>query len=201
MLFLKGLLLGFSIAAPVGPIGLLCIRRTLQAGFIAGVAGGLGTAFADAFYAAVAAFGLTAVSQFLNGLQEPIRLIGGGFLLWIAFKTYTAPAEDKAAKLSGKSALRGFVTTFFLTLTNPATIISFTAIFAGLGLTAGHGRSDAATLVGGVFSGSLLWWIVLAGSITKARASAFLDNRRLINRIAGLMLGAFGLWSVAGVLT
>jgi putative LysE/RhtB family amino acid efflux pump len=189
--FLKGLALGFSIAAPVGPIGLLCIRRTLDAGFVAGFSGGLGTAVADAAYAAVAAFGLTAVAVLLTSAALPLQIAGIAVLAWLGVNTLRAPAHrDTAAAPEGPGGL--FVQTFFLTLTNPATILSFAAVFAGLGLAASGGdRSRAFALVIGTFLGSLGWWFVLAGAISLMRHKLTPGALRWINRVAGAVLLAF----------
>ena len=197
--FLKGLALGFSIAAPVGPIGLLCIRRTLDAGFIAGFSGGIGTAVADAAYAAVAAFGLTAVAAFMTSAALPLQIAGIAILGWLGFSTLrAAPRAETSARSEAPGGL--FVQTFFLTLTNPATILSFAAVFAGLGLAAGGGdRSRAFALVIGTFLGSLAWWFVLAGSISLMRHKLTPAALRRINRIAGGVLLAFAAtlaWSV-----
>ena len=157
-----------SIAAPVGPIGLLCIRRTLDAGFMAGFAGGLGTAVADAAYAAVAAFGLTAVAAFLASASLPLQIAGIAVLAWLGFNTLrAAPHGEPATEVEAAGGL--FVQTFFLTLTNPTTILSFAAVFAGLGLAAGGERDRAFALVVGMFLGSLAWWFVLAGTISLMR--------------------------------
>lgn len=196
-MFLKGIILGFSIAAPVGPIGLLCIKRTLQFGFLAGVSSGLGTAVADALYSAVAAFGLKAISEFLIDFQIIIRMLGGLFLILLSWKIFSAKNMLNQAKASRKGGVSNFITTFFLTLTNPATIISFTVIFAGLGLTAKHDYQDATLLVSGVFVGSMLWWIILSFFASKMRSQKIIKNAGLINCIAGLILGMFGVWAIA----
>lgn len=133
--FLKGLILGFSIAAPVGQIGVLCIRKTLQFGRLSGLFSGLGAAAADAIYAVIAAFGLTLISNFLIAGQFWFRLIGGVFLLYLGWKTFFAQPYSQTQKVSHTTLLNDFISTFFLTLTNPMTILSFLAVFAGLGLS------------------------------------------------------------------
>src|SRR5690348_5648959 len=137
--FLKGLILGFSIAAPVGPIGVLCIRKTLQFGRFSGLFSGLGAAAADAIYAVIAGFGLTFVSNFLLAGQYWFQLIGGVFLLYLGWKTFVAKPEEQSNHLSHSNLLHDFASTFFLTLTNPMTILSFLAVFAGLGLSRTQG--------------------------------------------------------------
>src|SRR3989344_5776045 len=129
---MKGLIIGFSIAAPVGPIGVLCIQRTIAYGKISGLFTGLGAATADGLYGAVAAFGLTIISNFLVGQQFWFRLIGGAFLLYLGIKTFMSKPEEKTATENHKGLLSDYFSTIFLTLTNPTTILSFVAVFAGL---------------------------------------------------------------------
>ncbi len=165
-LFLRGLVIGFSIAAPVGPIGVLCIRRTLAEGQLYGLVSGLGAATADALYGCVAAFGLTFISSFLIGHKLWLSLIGGLFLLYLGIKTLLSkPAED-AAKAEGKGLFGAYASTFLLTVTNPMTILSFVAIFAALGLGSTTGSyASALILVLGVFCGSATWWLLLSGGV------------------------------------
>ena len=131
---LRGLVIGFSIAAPVGPIGVLCIRRTLADGRATGLAVGLGAAAADAVYGAVAGFGLTAVSGLLASHEGLLRLVGGLFLCYLGIRTFLSRPADHAARAGGTGLLGAFAATFGLTLANPATILSFVAVFAGLGI-------------------------------------------------------------------
>ena len=197
---LKGFAIGFSIAAPVGPIGVLCIRRSLSSGARAGLATGLGAATADAAYGAVAAFGLTAVSGFLVGERTWLRLAGGIFLAYLGAATWRKrPAagdeEGAAASLSG-----AYVSTFFLTLANPATILSFGAVFAGFGLASAPGYLSAALLVAGVFLGSGAWWLMLsqgAGALRSRVTPGWLSG---INRLSGFILIAFAVLALASVL-
>jgi len=195
--FLRGLLLGFSIAAPVGPIGVLCIRRTLGAGILSGIVSGLGAALADSLYGTVAAFGLTALSGLLLTHSDGLRLGGGLFLVYLGGKTFLA---RPAAVVSGSDAagrLRDFSSALLLTLTNPMTILSFTAIFAGLGFGGGQsGLPPAGWLVGGVFSGSLLWWVLLSSLVGRFRHRLGFAALRLINRVSGIILLGFGLISL-----
>ncbi|MCB0211306.1 MAG: LysE family transporter [Anaerolineae bacterium] len=190
---LTGLLIGFSIAAPVGPIGVLCIRRTLTQGRVVGLLSGLGAATADAFYGCVAGFGLTAVSAILLGQQQWLAAIGGLFLCYLGIKTLRSVSADMPTQAKQQSFVGAYVSTFFLTITNPATILSFAAIFAGLGLAGTHGDYLAATvLVAGVFSGSALWWLALSTGVSLIRER--LNSKQLIwiNRISGLMILGFG---------
>ena len=188
--FTRGALLGFSVAAPVGPIGLLCIRRTLEHGVAAGIAGGLGTALADALYAAVAAFGLTAVSAALAVVALPLQVAGILVLAWLGIRTFTQrPAAVAATPRQAHAGL--FAQTFFLTLTNPATILSFAAIFAGVGLMNGRDPLRATALVSGAFAGSLMWWIVLSSGVGFARTRITSGVLIWINRGAGILLLGF----------
>lgn len=167
----RGMIIGFSIAAPVGPIGVLCIRRTLAEGRVSGLLSGLGAATADGMYGVIAAFGLTYISNILIGYQSSIRLVGGLFLCYLGLKIcFSRPAEAPA--LAGGDGLLGaYVSTLVLTLTNPMTILSFTAVFAGLGLgTATGDYGSAALLVLGVFSGSAAWWLILSGGVSLFRS-------------------------------
>ncbi|NWG02498.1 MAG: LysE family transporter [Syntrophaceae bacterium] len=190
---LRGLIIGFSIAAPVGPIGVLCIRRTLAEGRISGFITGLGAATADAIYGAIAGFGLTFISNILISQQIWLRLIGGGFLCYLGLKTFLTSPSKEAASTKGKGLTRAYVSTFFLTLTNPMTILSFAAIFAGLGVgSMGGGYIPAGLLVAGVFIGSALWWLLLSNGVGLLGKKFNLTGLRWTNRISGIIIIAFG---------
>jgi threonine/homoserine/homoserine lactone efflux protein len=194
---LRGLLIGFSIAAPVGPIGVLCVRRTLADGRVTGLAVGLGAAAADAVYGAIAGFGLTAVSSLLVRQQGLLRLVGGLFLCYLGVRTCMASRARDAARAGGTGLLGAFTATFGLTLANPATILSFVAIFAGLGIAGAGSWREATILVAGVFLGSALWWLMLSGVVTALRSRVDLRALRWINRVSGLVLLAFGIAALA----
>jgi threonine/homoserine/homoserine lactone efflux protein len=197
----RGLIIGFSIAAPVGPIGILCIRRTLANGRSSGLISGLGAATADAMYGAVAGFGLTAISTFLVNQQTWLRIIGGLFLCWLGLKTFLGKPAQESANVPGAGLVADYVSTFFLTLTNPATILSFVAVFAGLGLAAT--RNDypaAARLVTGVFLGSALWWLLLSSGVGLFREKFNASRLRWVNWISGFVLLGFGLFALSGLL-
>jgi len=192
--FLRGLAIGFSIAAPVGPIGVLCIRRTLAEGRLCGFASGLGAATADAVYGCVAGFGLTAVSDLLVSQQTGLRLIGGLFLVYLGVKSFFARPAGSAATPNGGALAGAYASTFLLTLTNPMTILSFAAVFAGLGLGGGATNyAGAALLVLGVFLGSALWWLCLSGGVGLFREKLNDDHFRWVNRISGTIIAGFGL--------
>lgn len=199
--FLKGLLVGLAVAAPVGPMSVLCVRRCLNDGVLAGLLSGLGIAAADAAYAAAAGFGLASVSRFLLDHQFALRTVGGLALIGIAVRIFFA-ALPTAEKNATQGTLPGaFLSCFLLTLANPTTILSFLAIFAGLGLveqTQDYGV--AASLVLGVFLGSTLWWVLLTGAIGTLRTRLTLTALVWINRLSAAILLAFGLWALASLL-
>lgn len=191
-IFAQGLWLGFSIAAPVGPIGVLCIRRSLADGRTAGLVSGLGAATADACYGSIAAFGLTFVSSFLLEQQLWLRLIGGLFLAYLGVRTFIARPSEQPARASGGSLTSMYTSTLLLTLTNPMTIFSFAAVFAGLGLAGAEaGYGAAAAMVAGVFCGSALWWLLLSSSVGLLRARTGPKILRWVNRASGLVIIAF----------
>lgn len=202
LLFFKALLMGLAIAAPLGPIGALCLQRTLARGFAAGVAGGLGTALADAAYAAAAAAGFATFASVLTRISLPLGLLGGGFLLWLAWKGWPRNAAPPAAAKA--PAARGLwattATTFALTLTNPATILSFAAIFAGLGLARVGTPAAAALTVAGVFTGSMLWWIFLSATVVALHHRLPPGFALWVGRASSLMMATFGLWALGGAL-
>lgn len=199
--FAGGLGLGLAVAAPVGPMSLLCMRRTLANGFAAGLLSGLGIASADAVYGAVAAFGLVAIADILLGHGLWLRLLGGAALLYLGLNTLRArPAEEAAAPARDGSA-GIYASTLALTLSNPTTILSFAALFAGFGLGAGGRDVTAAVLmVLGVFLGSALWWLFLTGVLWRVRHRLNARVLRTVNVLAGLALFAFGIVAVASVL-
>lgn len=189
------MLIGFSIAAPVGPIGVLCIQRTLTYGRLTGFISGLGAATADALYGCIAGFGLAFISTLLISHQSWVRLIGGIFLCFLGIKTFLAlPASSNGASESKKGLLSSYASTVFLTLTNPTTILSFVAIFAGLGIGVGSGTYlQASIFVLGVFLGSASWWLILSNGAHLLRSRLSSNSLRIINRISGLIIGGFGL--------
>ena len=179
---------------------MLCIRRTLAEGRVLGLATGLGAAAADAVYGAVAALGLTAVSAALVGHQEWIRLIGGTFLLWLGITTYLSHPAGEAAAATGAGLAGAFASTFFLTLTNPMTILSFVAVFAGLGLGGRAGVANAALfMVAGVFLGSAAWWLALSTVVDRLRGRFDARGLTWVNRVSGAVIIAFGLVALVSV--
>lgn len=198
----RGLLLGFSIAAPVGPIGVLCIRRTLARGRMAGFASGMGAASADALYGCIAGFGLTVVADLLVQQQVTLRLLGGAFLCYLGVRTFLAAPATEATAVQDRGLLKDYGSTFVLTLTNPMTILSFAAMFAGLGLAEGdQGYGAAVVLVLGVFTGSALWWLLLSGSVSLFRDRFTTQALRWVNRLSGLTVTVFGVFSLLRVIS
>lgn len=190
----RGFVLGFAIAASVGPISTLCLRRTLAEGRAVGLASGLGVATADATYGAIAAFGLTAVTDLLVDWRRALGLIGGTFLLWLAWRTIrSVPGEAATAGSNGRRGLPGaYLSTLGLTLTNPMTILSFGALFVGLGITGGD-AAGATLLTAGVFAGSAAWWVVLVGVVGALRSRITPRSLRRVNIVSGVLIGAFAL--------
>ena len=204
--WLKGVILGFSIAAPVGPIGLLCIQRTLDQGRQTGFISGLGAASADAVYGSLAAFGLSAVLVWLTPLQTALQIGGSVFLIWLGVMTIRKkPSADQQNSNSVSGLAKAYASTFLLTLSNPVTILSFLAIFSGAGLVSSHTNGGASSLmmVAGVFSGSALWWLMLSFLVSIFRNRFLTDTNllRWINRAAGLILVVFGVVRVVQVLS
>jgi threonine/homoserine/homoserine lactone efflux protein len=192
--FVRGLAIGFAIAAPVGAIGLLCIRRTLADGRLAGFVSGLGAATADAFYGAVAALGLTAVSGAMVEHQDVVRLVGGIFLLYLGVRTVLSQPAVETGAGSPRGLAVAFGSTLALTLTNPTTILSFAAVFASMGLgTTAADRGSAILMVCGVFLGSALWWLLLSGAVGYFRRALTRDRLTWVNRLSGAALLGFGL--------
>ncbi|HVB74067.1 MAG TPA: LysE family transporter [Ktedonobacteraceae bacterium] len=194
--FLRGLLLGLSIAATVGPMSILCIQRTLRTGYLYGLVSGMGIATADAVYGSVAAFGLTVITSFLVSEQVWIRLIGGLFLIYLGIRTVLAKPAERAARAQANSFAGAYVSTFLLTLTNPLTILSFAVIFAGIGIGGGAEKGNylaAALVVVGVFCGSAAWWCMLTGGLGLLRKRFSMQWLGWLNRISGAILTIFGI--------
>ena len=192
--YLRGLLLGFTIAATVGPMCILCIQRTFNKGYLYGLVSGMGIATADAIYGSIAAFELTVITSFLVSEQNWIRLIGGLFLIYLGIRTILTRPAEKAAEARANNYAGAYASTLLLTLTNPLTILSFAVIFAGLGIGATGGNYLAAALVvGGVFSGSAAWWCILTGGISLLRKRFTTTWLRWLNRVSGAAITIFGI--------
>ena len=186
--FLKGIAIGFVMAIPIGPIGIMCIRKTLTEGRLSGLIIGLGAATADLFYGCVAAFGLTIISDTLNSQRFWIRIVGGALLFFLGIKTFRAQPKDPKLKISGSGRLRSYFTVVVLTLTNPLTIFAFIAVFAAFGLGDGLSFFSAVVLVAGVFMGSCLWFFLLTSGTILFRKKLDLEGLKWVNKIAGILI-------------
>lgn len=201
-LFLKGLLVGFLIAMPVGPIGILCIQRTLNKGKLHGIVSGLGAASADAIYGFIAAFGLKFISNFLVKEQMWLRLVGGVFLCYMGARVLLSKSEKRATPEDGASYVSDYVSAFILTFTNPTTFLAFAAAFAGLGLVSLIEHHIAALLlVAGVFVGSGLWWLILSGITATFLGKLLYTRPAWLNKISGIIIIAFGLFVLLTLIT
>jgi threonine/homoserine/homoserine lactone efflux protein len=203
-LFLRGLAIGFAIAVALGPIGLLVIRRTVERGWAHGFLSGMGVATADALYGAVAAFGLTAITEILVGIDRPLGIVGGAVLVALAIRSLrsapritgeaTVPrAQAEGRRLDGRFAAFGSMVA--LTATNPATILSFAALFASIGAGTG-GPAGATAVVIGVFTGSVAWWALLTGAVAGLRARLTPRVVRGLNIVSAVVIGGFGLVAI-----
>jgi threonine/homoserine/homoserine lactone efflux protein len=193
-LLIKGTIIGFSIAAPIGPISILCMQLTLMHGLAVGVAAGLGAATADACYSAIAGFGLTSISSFLLTQKTVISLVGSLFLIYLGIKSFIVPPTTQAAPCNPTGTLSAYASTFALTFVNPLTILAYMAVFAGLGIVnANNSYIDALALVIGVFLGSALWGLVLCCTIGFFRGRVTSTSMKWINILSGLVILAFAI--------
>ncbi|NEQ42392.1 MAG: LysE family translocator [Leptolyngbya sp. SIOISBB] len=210
-IFFTGFIFGLSIAAPVGPIGILCIRRTLVLGQWVGLVSGLGAATADGLYGCIAGFGLTAIADFLTDQSTWLRIFGGLFLCYLGITTFLSkppvesgnlvttvtPTDSKPSAETAampRSLLSAYGSTLALTLTNPTTILSFAAVFTGFGIVElGTDFASSGILVLGVFLGSALWWFFLSGAVSLLRHRFTPAGMRWLNRLSGTILLAFGI--------
>jgi putative LysE/RhtB family amino acid efflux pump len=196
-LFARMLVIGLVVAAPVGAMAVLCIQRVLAHGWWAGIATGGGIATADAIYAGLAAFGVTAVSRWLIDYQMALRIAGGLVLIWLGWRAIRTPPAHDAAASAGSTRLGALYTSAVgLTLTNPLTIMSFAAIFAGAGLVAQTGTGSALIVTLGVGCGSLLWWFALSTGVWAVRRAVSDRSMLVVNRVSGGVLVAFGVIAV-----
>jgi threonine/homoserine/homoserine lactone efflux protein len=199
-LLIQGFLLGFSIAAPVGPIGVLCIRRTLADGRLTGFLSGLGAATADMLYGAVAAFGLTAVMTLLVEQQSWLRAVGGLFLLYLGIRTFLAKPSAESAPSRGTGLFGAYASTFLLTVTNPMTILAFIGMFSAiLPANANMTTASSASLVLGVFLGSAAWWLALSGLVSLVREKFTPAWMQWVNRVSGTVITIFAIVILAGL--
>lgn len=196
LLFMKGAVIGFSVAAPLGPIGFLCLQRTLTNGTAHGFATGLGVAMADGVYGVTAALGLMALMDTLVGIGPALRLLGGLFILWIGWRILRNESMGSSEQNEKAGLVKAFASAFGLTLSNPMTILSFLAIFTSFNLV-GESNTSALLVVAGVFFGSLGWWITLT-ILTTVFRGLVQDKLTWVNRVAGVVVICFGLAAVVG---
>ena len=188
----RGIILGFTIAAAVGPIALLVIRRTLSSGWLLGMVSGLGVATADGLYGAVAAFGLTAISDGLVAMARPLGVIGGSVLIVLGLRTARARPADMTARetTTSRGLAAAYLSTVGLTLTNPMTVILFAAIVVSLGIR--QSTADAAMLTVGFFVGSAAWWLLLVSTVAALRGRLTPRLLHIVTVLSGLLIAAFG---------
>jgi threonine/homoserine/homoserine lactone efflux protein len=200
VVFFKGIFIGFAMAIPIGPIGIMCIRKTLTEGRLRGLIIGLGAATADMLYGCVAAFGLTVISNTLYNQRIWIRMIGGALLIFLGIRTFRAHPADPKTIINSSGILRSYLSTVFLTLTNPLTIFAFIAVFVALGLQHMSGYFTASTLVAGIFIGSALWFLSLSSGVILFRNKLDIAGLRWVNRIAGILILVSGIIAMVSLL-
>ena len=211
-IFSRGLILGVMISAPVGPIGLLCIRRTLQRGLIVGFATGLGAALADTLFGAIAAFGVAAIMDFIHHYQMGLRIVGGGMLLYGAWHTWhdmpKPPPEPMALvkKVIGLGSdtniwgvIKAGISSFAITLTNPVSIFAVLAVVATFSRV--ESRLDAASIISGIFVGSAAWWATLSGGIALVRGHFTESRIVIVNRVTAAILAGLAIYAMVTGIT
>ncbi len=201
IIFLKGLVAGLFIAAPVGPVAVLCVKRAMYYGAAGGLSAGLGAAMADAVFGAVVGFGVAAVSGWLIEHEQSIRGVGGVILVALGAQLFFSRSKPMEKGASGAGLAGTFFTTFMLTLTNPITIISFLTVFASLGLASVNlSYGEAGVLVAGVFLGSGVWWIAISAIVVFARGRIGFEWMPVIKRWSGVLIVGFGIWALVTAL-
>jgi threonine/homoserine/homoserine lactone efflux protein len=198
--FLKGLIIGFAMAVPIGPLGIMCIRKTLAEGHSRGLVIGFGAATADALYGSIAAFGLTFVSDVIASQHFGLRLVGGGLLLFLGIRTFRAKRKNPKIPVESKGLVRSYVTAFLLALTNPVTLFAFVAVFAAFGMGQRLDVISACILVLGVFIGSCLWFLTLGYVVTHFRKNLDADGLIWVNRISGVLIMLSGVVALVSLI-
>ena len=195
ILVLKGIIVGISVSAPLGPLGILCIQRTMNKGFLYGFVSGLGAVFADILYASVAGFGISIIADFLKAHEFAIRVVGGIFILVVGVMIFRSnPVKQiRQQNAQKKGYVSDFVSSFFITVTNPLTIIVFGAVFAGLGLDQSSTFGMIMYTLSGIFTGAILWWFSLNIGVNIFRKRIRLRNLYWINKVSGVLVAAFGI--------
>ncbi len=209
LLIFGGAFIGILVAAPIGPVNLICIQRTLAYGSLNGFVSGLGGAVGDCVFATISAFGLTAISRLIEGYATPLKLFGGILLIAYGIHNFRAQVSDprdgcpiKTKELGDSTLAAAIAGTFFLTITNPATLIGFAALFAGFGTITGGGAdfAAAATIVAGVFAGSALWWFAITTLTGTFHRHIDAKAMRRINHVSGVIVTCFGLLVLADLI-
>ncbi|MFA4826052.1 MAG: LysE family transporter [Methanoregula sp.] len=191
--FIQGMIIGLTLAVPVGPIALLCIQRAIADGRLHGIISGIGVATADSFYAGVTFFGLTAISGLFIAYQFSLRLAAGLVLILVGIRIFLTIPAPLSVKTEHETYFKDYLSMVVIAIANPLTLIFFVAILPGFGVVFHENSVLSATeFVGGVFFGSTLWWIVLCGSIGSVRSRISAGHLKLINRISGLLIVCFG---------
>src|SRR5579859_3597352 len=198
-LFLRGMVIGFALAAPVGPVGVLCIKRALADGRLAAFCAGLGAALADTIFGAVAGLGLTVVSSFLIEHQVIIRLVGGSFLIFVGVRGYGQEAVESEEEVRGAGLVKDFLASFMLAISNPATILAAIPVVAAVGAVGLKDTDSATWLVTGVFSGSTAWWLLLSGAAGAVRSRFSPKILTALNRISAVLLTVTGVFILASL--
>jgi threonine/homoserine/homoserine lactone efflux protein len=190
---MQGIVIGLTLAVPVGPIALLCIQRTITDGRLHGIVSGLGVATADAFYAAITFLGLTFISGLIITHQSVFRILAGFIFILIGIRVYLTVPEAISTRAEHETYLKDYLSMVTIAFANPLTLIFFIAILPGFGvIVQGTELFSAAEFVAGLFSGSMAWWIFLCGTIGSFRSRISPEHLRVINRISGLMILCFG---------
>jgi threonine/homoserine/homoserine lactone efflux protein len=193
ILFIKGIIVGISTSAPLGPLGILCIQRTINKGVFSGFITGFGAAFADIIYASIAGFGISIIADFLREYQIFIRIIGGIILLIVGIMIFRSNPVKQIRQQNSQNYFGYFISSLFITITNPITIVVFGAVFASLGLDEVSTINPIIITLIGIFSGALLWWLSLTVSVNIFRNKIRLRNLWWINKITGILVSLFGL--------
>ncbi|WP_109832856.1 LysE family translocator [Reichenbachiella versicolor] len=197
-LFFKGFILGFSVAAPIGPVGVLCINRTLNKGYDHGIATGMGAALVDLTYGLISAFGFAMVSSVLLEYEMGLKLFGACILLWLAIQTLNKKGVEVSKPVIGnKTLLMDGVSIYVMTITNPTPLLIYFSLFAGMGLSMeGTDYLTIGQFVFAVFLGSLIWWVILT-TISYSFKNRLNDRvLRIVDVVSGSLLLGFGLWMV-----
>jgi len=195
ILILKGIIVGVSVSAPLGPLGILCIQRTINKGFLSGFVSGLGAAVADILYASVAGFGISIIADFLKLHEDVIRGLGGIIVLIVGIMIFRSnPVKQiRQQKTQKRSYVSDFISSIFITITNPLTIVFFGAVFAGFGLDQATTMNPILLTLAGIFAGALLWWMSLSIAVNIFRSKIRLRNLYWINKITGVLVAIFGI--------